>query len=308
MVYFSEGSASIGGKFAITGHFSGHDGQKEATGTGDYCNKLPRIKPMVGRHIERCSMRFEAGTVYYIPTIRGNTMAKRIILALVVVSLAAGGAFAQVSLSAGLGGTFTADFFNIAWTKDGKDMLDATGYPKDANNVNIIGGGFFAYFDATYVMASLGMNFYDYSPANKDMKKAQDDMKIKQSVTEFNIGLYGKFPIDLGGLTLFPMLGADIKLVLDQTTSFDGEKFKYTNDEGEETSPLGDLSSVWFKAGIGLDIPLSDTMYLRPIFLYGIGLNNKVQKDMNDSLNEGTKMGSTVNHGLDVKLALGFKF
>ena len=235
-------------------------------------------------------------------------MAKRFFLALLVVTMAAGGAFAQISLSAGLGGTFTADFYNLNWTKDGKDMLDAFDVPKDIYDTNNVGGGFFAYFDATYVMVSLGMNFFDVSPANKDSKKEKDDWKIKDSLTEFDIGLYGKYPFDLGGITLFPMLGVDFKIVLAQDTTVDGEKFKYTNDEGEEVSPVGDLSSVWFKAGVGLDIPLGEKLYLRPMFLYGLGLNNKSQNDMEKSLNEGTKLGSYINHGLDVKLALGFKF
>ena len=235
-------------------------------------------------------------------------MAKRIILALLVLTLAAGGAFAQ--LSAGIGGTFTADFGSIAWTKDG---LDAVGDNKDIYDQNIIGGGFFAYFDATYVMLSLGLNFYDISPANKDAKKAQDDAKYSVSLTEFNIGVYGKYPIDLGGLTLFPIVGADIKLALAQDTTVDGKKQDqqdpfYTNSDGDKLDVTGALSSVWFKAGVGFDIPLSDSIYLRPMFLYGIGLLDKTQTDFQKMLDEGTKMGSIINHGLDIKLALGFKF
>jgi len=233
-------------------------------------------------------------------------MVKRIFLALVVVTLAAGGAFAQVSLSAGFGGTFTADFFNIAWTSDGNDMLDAAKLDKDIADSNIIGGGFFAYFDATYVMASLGMNFYDVSPANKDLKKAQEDAKSSTTTTEFNIGLYGKYPFDLGGIVLFPMLGMDFKIVLAQDTTVDGDKRTYKDMLDKD--PASELSSVWFKAGVGVDIPLGEKLYLRPIFLYGLGLNSKAQNDGQDTLNKDKTLGSYVNHGLDIKVALGFKF
>ena len=236
-------------------------------------------------------------------------MDKRIFLALLVVTLAAGGVFAEVQLSAGLGGSFTADFQNYRYTSDGKDMLDARGLDKDINNMNRIGGGFFAYFDASYVMASLGMTFYNFTPANKDEKKDWKDDNYKISDTEFNIGVYGKYPIEMGKMVLFPILGADIKLALGRTYNADGEKSKYTDDEGEEVSPLKHLTTVYFRGGVGLDIPLGEKMYLRPIFLYGIGTKSNDQKEDEDGAwNKDPKLMSYINHGLDIKLALGFKF
>jgi len=232
---------------------------------------------------------------------------KKVVVALLMAAIVTGGAFA-IDLSAGIGGAFSGIFQTYNWTDDGKDFLDAFDIEKDAFNQNNIGGGFFAYFDASYVMLSFGMSFFDNSPANKDAKKWMDDNKIKNSATFIDIGLYGKFPIDLDGLTLFPMLGGEVKLPIAMATTVDGEKFKYTNDDGDEVSPMPDHTTLWLKVGVGADIPLSEQMYLRFMGLYGIGTLGKLTQEAMDEDNKDTKFYSILNHGFDLKVAIGFKF
>lgn len=234
-------------------------------------------------------------------------MRKKLVLALLMTALLAGGAFAQFSMSAGLGGTFTADFRNYAWTKDGKDALAFAGIDTNIYDGNFIGGGFFAYFDATYVMASLGMGFYSLTNANKDVQKAFDDAKTKRSLTTFDISVLGKYPIPLGPATLFPLLGVDFKIALAWDMTVD--KTKFTFGDMYINGSIGDyFSSVWFKLGFGADIPLGEKLYLRPMFLYGIGtIPTKIKEELDD-MNRGTKMADLISHGLDVKLAVGYKF
>jgi len=73
-------------------------------------------------------------------------MEKKLVLLLLMATLLAGGAFAQISMSVGGGGTFTADFMSYAWSEDGKKWMDAAKQDLDLYNQNIIGGGFFAFF------------------------------------------------------------------------------------------------------------------------------------------------------------------
>lgn len=245
-------------------------------------------------------------------------MAKKTALALFAAVLTAGGALAQIPLSAGLGGTFSAYFFDVSWNSNGKKVLDTFNMDSDLFNKHFIGGGFFAFFDATYGMASLGMNFYSVIYVNEEIHESMQDDNETESLTELTIGLYGKYPFDLGKVTLFPLLGIDIKLVLANTTSIDGEEFKYTNIDGEEfkymnedgegANPFVDLSSLWFKAGVGVDIPLNEKLYLRPMFLYGLGLNNRAQSIKLRDMNNPVTMASFINHGLDLKIALGYRF
>ena len=237
-------------------------------------------------------------------------MGKRLVLAPLMAALLAGGAFAQAAFSAGLGGAFSANFTNYQYTEDGKKAMPQ---PADWFDTNYTGGGAFAYFDAAYAMASLGITFYDVTPANKDAKKAMDIMKEKVSFTTFDIELFGKYPINLGAFTLFPLLGVDFKLALAYEQSIDGTKTTYEDMQklSGKSGKVDRLTTIWGKIGVGADIPLGDKLYLRGIFLYGIGTNDEDQKE---TLEQGVgplaekALNGILNHGLDVKLAVGFKF
>ncbi|MDR0476021.1 MAG: hypothetical protein LBH43_20440 [Treponema sp.] len=230
-------------------------------------------------------------------------MKKKLVLALLMSALLAGGAFAQ--FSAGFGGTFTADFTTYSYTNEAKDILKALGMPTDMLNTNTVGGGFFAYFDAVYVMASLGMGFHGITPANSDLKKVMDEMKQTMSLNTFEIELLGKFPFAVGGMSIFPLLGLDIKLALAYDMTLDGEKFSYTSVDGNK---LSDLNTIWGKFGFGADIPLGYKTYLRPILLYGVGTTNKDQKAALDAPGAKDLVKAIVNYGLDIKIAFDFKF
>jgi hypothetical protein len=237
---------------------------------------------------------------------------KKLVLALLMAATLAGGVFAvDFSMSAGLGGTFAAGFQNYAWTDDGKKVVDSGVFGSKDTNVNDqnqIGGGFFAYFDATYAMLSLGMDFYDLSPANKDAKKALDKAKTTYTLSTFDISLLGKYPIALGAASLFPMLGVDFKIAVSHDMTVNGKKYTFGKDYNKNDN-IGDyFTSVWLKFGAGADIPLGQKLYLRPMFLYGFGSLPKETKDSMDAMNKGKKMADIVLHGLEVKVAVGYKF
>ena len=152
------------------------------------------------------------------------------------------------------------------------------------------------------------MGFYDISPANAERKKAQDNAKITSSLTTFDIGLYGKYPIFLGAATLFPLLGVDYKIAVAQDYTVKGKKSTW-EDRNKDDSVSDYWSSMWFKFGVGADIPLSKKLYLRPMFLYGFGTLPKSTQENMDAMNMIVKMvDNIIYHGLDLKLAVGYKF
>jgi hypothetical protein len=219
---------------------------------------------------------------------------KKLILVLVIFGCGAA-LFAQgIGLSAGLGGNFTADFMSFALTQDAKDNnMEAA----DMNS-HLVGGGIYAFFDASYVEANVGLLFGN---ANQDKTDGMsDDEKKGMDVTALKLSLFGKYPIDLGGFTLFPMLGIDGQINLDGKVW--GETIP--DDFKEDFNKM--FSYFWIKLGVGADIALSEKLYLRPEFLYGIRFNTDDEKDTLDS---SPKMADAiVGHGLDIRLALGFKF
>jgi len=201
---------------------------------------------------------------------------KKIVLALLVLTLAAGGAFAQVS--AGIGGNFAVSFDSFK-EGDGEMLMTTTG------------GGFYAFFDATYVEVDIGLLF-----GSQKGKISGGGFSLEldgPNVSLLTLGVYGKYPIDLGGFTLFPMFGIQYDIGL--SAELDGHK--------AESQDLADaLNRFWIKLGVGADINLVDALYLRPSFLYGLNFGTK---DMVDLANDAD---SFFYHGLDIRVAIGFKF
>ncbi|MDR1363572.1 MAG: hypothetical protein LBJ35_05935 [Spirochaetaceae bacterium] len=181
-------------------------------------------------------------------------------------------------LSAGLGGSFSADFSSYSLTSAGKDALGD-------ENLTQIGGGFFAFFDIKYVEYDIGMSFLK-------------DTEAGMSMTGLEMQLLGKYPFAAGGrLTMLPLIGVDFKMILAQNPAIDGE------------SSVEMLSNVWFKWGWGADIALTERIYLRPRVLYGIGTNSKSQKEQIDHANRTAELiEKIINHGFDIGFAAGYRF
>jgi hypothetical protein len=95
-----------------------------------------------------------------------------------------------------------------------------------------------------------------------------------------------------------PLIGVDFRLALARDPSLGG---------GD--SPLEMLSAVWFKRGWGADVALTEKLYLHPELLYGIGTKSKPQRDLKDNANRTVdRIDNIINHGLDVRLAAGYRF
>jgi len=224
----------------------------------------------------------------------------RKILLILLMTVFAAGMFAQeIEFSAGLGGVFSMSFTNYLLTQNGKDVYEAGGFNPDYLDRIQTGFGFFGFFDAVYFMATIGFNFNDILPVNSDLQRARYDLNVKETLNEFSIGLFGKYPIDIGGgLNLFPILGFDFRIALDYEYKMGGRR------ENDDKDAAEFFSTIWFKLGAGLDIPIADKIYLRTILMYGIGTNSK---DQSPILRTG-EVSAIINHGFDIRLAVGYKF
>jgi len=212
---------------------------------------------------------------------------------------AGGGAF----LGSYFGGGVKASFF-------GMTLLEIN-YPHT-------GGGFYGFVDGQYVEFSGGLTF---AGGKMDVKSGMGDLfggggwddddddfdlgipgvgdDIKTSFTFLNFGLLLKYPIEMSeSMTLFPAAGINYSHCMSAKLKAGGME--------EEAEDSGDLSRLWFKFGGGADFELSEKMYLRTTLLYGIGMKNKLEKDLVDM---GDGLFNTVTqHGIDIKAGIGFKF
>jgi hypothetical protein len=215
-------------------------------------------------------------------------MKKRIFLGLVLAAVAAGGVFAlpEFKLSAGGGGYFTSDFGG---------GVEASG---NSLKTPYAGGGGFVFFDATYAELSLG--FWGGGGTFKQEmggQSADSDM----SVMGLDIGLLGKYPFAINEkLSLFPLLGITYRVML---SAKDEDGNQHQNSDGDDAP--GDFSALWFKLGGGVDFFFTDHVFLRGGLLYGLRLANKFENDLVDA---GSSVKTLLGHGLEVKIAVGYRF
>jgi hypothetical protein len=214
-------------------------------------------------------------------------MKKSLIFAMLfAIGLAAALPAQDFSLSAGVGGLYSTQF-------DG-------GYSSSGGYIHypVSGAGGFLFFDASYIEASAGVFFgtmkYD---AHALIFSLSGDFG---SLTSVNIGALGKYPIELGSVVLFPLLGLeyDVNIVAKDTN---GDPVKDKDDKANALQ----FSALWFKGGIGADFGITDSIYIRGQVLYGARLENQYEKD---SIDAGSNLTYAMAHGLSAKLAAGYKF
>ena len=223
---------------------------------------------------------------------------KKIIVSLVLAAFVATGAFAQIQMSAGLGGNLAVSMMSMSHPDVDLDPIDP-----------VIGGGFHAFFDATYATLKVGMLILgETSEDSYDTGYGMAKMTTKMTSSYLTIGVLGKFPIDLGSFVLFPMLGFEYNMFLNgdyevetkvgsTTVSASGSTARGDVDKPEE------MDMILVQLGVGADISLGDKLYLRPTILWGIDFNRgEFEKDFED--NDGT----IFKHKLDIGIAVGFKF
>jgi len=251
-------------------------------------------------------------------------MKKRVFLALFIALLAVGAAFAQpeLKLSAGAGGFFGSDFGGGA-QMTGKAL---GGFVSADVKIELPYSGFggYAFFDATYAELSVGYFSSKLKPKIKaSAKMFGTEIPIDPEtyasiptvkIQSLNIGLLGKYPVAImDNLTLFPLLGIEYQAALSVKDVDSGEEYRNKDDK----KAPGDWSSLWFKAGVGMDLSFTDQLYLRLGVLYGLRLPNKAEKEMVDQMKtiaggEDATMTmdakTLLGHGLTAKLAIGFRF
>jgi hypothetical protein len=204
---------------------------------------------------------------------------KKIILTLLIISTTTG-SISAIEMSAGLGGSFIANFSSYKY--DGKDIAAK----------RTIGGGFFALFDATFVEANVGLQFAGMQHGY-DGKWDNDSLNL----SFLTLGLYGKYPIRLCSFSLFPLLGIQFDFCL--SAKQDGEIIFFFFLMRREH-----FNRLWIKLGAGADFFITEKLYLRPSFLYGINFGTSNDREVKDN----NSKESSFHHGLDIRAAIGFRF
>jgi hypothetical protein len=123
-----------------------------------------------------------------------------------------------------------------------------------------------------------------------------------------DIELLGKYPFAISEqLSVFPLLGVKYRAML-SVKDEDGDTVK--NVEGDKDDASGDFSALWFKLGGGVDFSITEQLYVRGALSYGLRLANTYENDYVDlaEKNGVTDVKTLLGHGLEIKVAVGYRF
>jgi hypothetical protein len=165
------------------------------------------------------------------------------------------------------------------------------------------------FFDAKYVefVVTVAGGPSDIDVENPPAMGGGEGSYSKNSVN-LGFSVLGKYPFQLGPVTLFPLAGIDYIVYLTGTYPAD-DKTTQTPVEGVNRNVAGDFNTLWFKFGGGVDVPIKEKLFVRVEALYGFGLENKFQKN---GEKEAEAYSGKVNwgwvNGPTVRVGLGYRF
>ena len=154
----------------------------------------------------------------------------------------------------------------------------------DNQNMSI---GAFGFFDAKYIEADLYASYGFIKIVSKALGSTNTESGY--GLLQAGLSLLGKYPFNLGSIELFPLLGADFNLAIMGT--YKGET--------ETGGAILDMSQIGFLGGLGMDIFLSNSTFLRLEGLFHLRLAYIGAMNM---------PGATLGMGPQVKLGIGHNF
>ena len=167
------------------------------------------------------------------------------------------------------------------------------------------GGGMF--MDVTYAELYVGVSYGFLRYVNKQGTRYSSGNAYSEPLREFRgnalqlgISLLGKYPIDIGPITLFPILGFNYNTFM----------FAWDKKGAEIAQPVKTFSQFGFQTGAGFDYDLGNRIYFRLELLFQLRF---VSERMNNYYNFKGVNGSANTYQLPgmgpvMKAGFGFKF
>jgi len=220
---------------------------------------------------------------------------KKLGLVLVLVAFVASGVFAQFAMSFGAGGIL--------------DMSLGNGYEYNITEKTTVAfdntsfGGF-VFFDITYAEIELD---YLYGTIGNTVNGKDQGKTFSGVFNQLGIGIMGKYPIDLGIMTLFPMIGINYNMV--SSYEIDGKEYSKVTGADLKSYTISEyFSQLGILAGVGADFTLTDQLFLRAEVQFHLRLPSKRQEIFTDVAKKfDDNAVSTLGAGPRIKIGVGYK-
>ncbi len=158
-----------------------------------------------------------------------------------------------------------------------------------------------AFFDATYVQLDLGLLMRSRM-SKTDLvvgtvaTSFDTDYPANYKQTDMAISVLGKLPISVLNLSVFPMAGVEYDLNLSAT-----------GKDSLSAEAKANLNQLWIKAGVGADIGVTDSIYIRPLVLVGYKILSQGDKDAKEALDLIADNVTLTIMKLDLGVMVGFR-
>jgi opacity protein-like surface antigen len=164
------------------------------------------------------------------------------------------------------------------------------------------------FFDTNYIIANI--NFYgtattfSYNP--ELMKDTSVGGNFNLIGTNLALGLRFKYPFNVGGIRIFPLLGIQGNIGLSQTFSKDSG-FE-TGKKNDSYGDAGNWSALAFEAGGGVDIDITDSIFFRGNVVMNYKMNSRLDEAFIKAVSDsGRSTVRNLNLGFEVNLLMGYK-
>jgi len=164
-----------------------------------------------------------------------------------------------------------------------------------------MGGGAYLFFDAVYAETFVG---YSGGGGKWESSNVSAPYVLPyMSRSYVNVGMFAKYPIRIGGVRCFPLLGIDYETAVSGKLNTGDYEYRFDGVDGRHAAEA--LNTLWFKAGVGVEADLGQSLYLRAELLYGSRGATRFEDDQAQADPHDAKTGSA--GGLTLKAAAGIR-
>jgi hypothetical protein len=202
----------------------------------------------------------------------------------------------KTNMSIGAGGFFSGDFGGgIIWNN-----------PAERMSMPYYGGGGYMFFDAVYAEVFVGYSAGSGRWVSDNI--GNSDALPDMARSYMNFGVFGKYPVSVGQLKVFPLLGIDYEASVSGRLKY-ARGGEYWFDGGADRPKASSLSALWIRFGGGADFDLSGDMYLRAQALYGVRTGNAFENnEAKAETDRGHDAETRRGHGMSLRVGIGFRF
>lgn len=127
------------------------------------------------------------------------------------------------------------------------------------------------FIETTYVQVGIGY----VNTLSGEVSNSSTSADLDITYTHLSLHMYGKYPIEMKGFVLFPMVGFEYMANLEYKDHENNDEKSDLTEEGQDN-----LNEFWVKLGLGGDFDLNESSYIRITGMFGYKFQSEYEKSL----------------------------